>query len=81
MALDTLFLCFCEDHNMNYEADAHNFAAPPSLLSFMMEASKRHGHGRQGASPIPRKSEPEDEATANGEELMPMKTKSYEVDA
>lgn len=38
MAVDTLFLCFCEDHNMHADApdgSGQQFYAPPSLLRYM----------------------------------------------
>lgn len=36
MAVDTLFLCFCEDHNMHYDSpDGQQFYAPSTLFRFM----------------------------------------------
>lgn len=36
MAVDTLFLCFCEDHNMHYDStDGQQFYAPSTLLRYM----------------------------------------------
>ena len=78
MAVDTLFLCFCEDHNMNDNTDSKNFYAPPRFLKYMLEdAPDAVGAGRMGrrdsGSPIPRKVKPVDPNTI-GEELMPMRS-------
>lgn len=66
---------------MNVHSDHSNFFAPPTLLKFMSDtaeaASRRRG--RRGASPIPRKSEPRDDPSAIGEELMPMRSMSNEL--
>jgi len=35
MAVDTLFLCFCEDHNMHADTTDGEFYAPSTLLRFM----------------------------------------------
>jgi len=73
MAVDTLFLCFCEDHNMNVESQ--NFYAPASLLQYMREdAPHIVAMGRRydfdDAGPIPAKLTLDESATA--EERHPM---------
>jgi solute carrier family 44 protein 1 (choline transporter-like protein) len=70
MAVDTLFLCFCEDHNMN--AETQNFYAPSSLLQYMRVDAPHVLAMRYDcdAGPIPVKQSFEESATA--EERYPM---------
>lgn len=74
MAVDTLFLCFCEDHNMNDGTDGKEFYAPPSLLKFMTEdAVDAVAPGRRpGYSSSEKKSVKNIELHAIPEETIPM---------
>ncbi|CAG7834723.1 unnamed protein product [Allacma fusca] len=76
MAVDTLFLCFCEDHNMNDGTDGKEFYAPESLLKFMTEdAVDAVGPGRRpGYSSKDKNHKAPIELNAIPEESIPMNT-------
>lgn len=77
MAVDTLFLCFCEDHNMNDGTDGKPFYAPTSFLQYMtIDAVDAIAPGRRSHLESPshlKKSQMTDfKEAASPEEIIPM---------
>lgn len=75
MTVDTLFLCFCEDHNMNDGTSGKEFYAPRSLLQYMtIDAVDAVAPGRRSHldSPSHVKKIDVHKEGASPEEIIPM---------